>query len=154
MASKESRKASGAQLGLHDERVHAAAGLHDDMVMGRDLLDAREHVLDLRGDTLVPRMMSMSSGRAHLVHAGQRAAAGTRARCARRSNRGCGSAAPECPACKGGVSTTPHLALAHRLAGFRIDDLPQEVILGDMLLVALGQTLARGTPGPMTSVRP
>lgn len=48
---------------------------------------------------------------------------------------------------KGREHELPHLALAHRLAGFRIDDLPQEVILGDVLLVALGQTLA-GDPRP------
>lgn len=60
---RRSRGRPRAQLGLHDERVHAAAGLHDDMVMGRDLLDAVSTSSICEGNTLVPRMMSMSSER-------------------------------------------------------------------------------------------
>lgn len=36
-----------------------------------------------------------------------------------------------------------HLPFRHRLSRCRIDDLPQEMVLGDVLHVALGEALAR-----------
>ena len=45
-----------------------------------------------------------------------------------------------------------HLPFRHWLSRCRIDDLPQEMILGDVLHVALGEALSPETPGPITSV--
>ncbi len=144
----------GPQLDLHRHRIHAVHGLDDDMVMGRNLLDAGEHVFDLaREDVGSADDEHVVAARADLLHARVRASAcaflGEDAREVVRSVAKHGDGL----LIERSEDELAHLSVCNRSPGLRIDDLPKEVIFRNMLLKALGQTLA-GDPGPMTSVRP
>ena len=129
---------------MHGHAVEAPGGVDDDAVMGRDALDAGEHVFHLRGEHVrAADDEHVVGARAHLPHARVGAAAGARlAGDAREVVRAVAQDGDGLLA-ERREHKLALLAVGHRLAGFGIDHLPEEVVLGDVLHVAAGQALAR-----------
>ncbi len=129
---------------MHRHPVEAVRRLHDDAVVRRDALNAGEHVLHLaREHVRAADDEHIVAAGAHLLHARARAAAG--ARLAYHAGQVVRAVAQHGDGLlvERREHELAHLALAHRLAGLGVDDLPQEMVLGDMLHVAAGQALAR-----------